>query len=183
MSQIDCTQHRPICVDFEVKGYPSLLWIVDGVRQHKYTGARNVDELQQYVLGATRQQPATADAPTVQPPTAEGVLVLTGETFDAQLEHGVTFVKFYAPWCGHCKRMAPTWSELADKFVDTATVKIAKVDCTDQASKELCGTQEVNGFPTLYIYKDGQKLQEYNGNRSLEDLVEFVQRYTSRDEL
>lgn len=81
--------------------------------------------------------------------------------------------------------MAQTWDELATKFVGVAGVKIAKVDCTLAESKELCSDQDVNGFPTLYIYKDGEKLSEYNGNRSLDDLFEFVNRHigSSRDEL
>lgn len=85
--------------------------------------------------------------------------------------------------CGHCKRMGPTWDELAVKFVDNSLVKIAKVDCTLSDNKELCSEQEVNGFPTIFIYKDGTKLSEYNGNRQLDDLYEFAVRYTTHDEL
>lgn len=81
--------------------------------------------------------------------------------------------------------MAPTWDELATKFIGTSGVKIAKVDCTLAEAKELCSEQDVNGFPTLYIYKDGEKVTEYSGNRSLDDLFEFVNRHigSSRDEL
>ena len=61
---------------------------------------------------------------------------------------GVTFVKFFAPWCGHCKRLAPTWEELAGKFADAEGVTIAKVDCTAEGNtnKELCDGQDVRYF-------------------------------------
>lgn len=77
------------------------------------------------------------------------------------------------------------WRNLSEKFLGNVNVKIAHVDCTLSENKDLCTTQEVNGFPTLYIYKNGEKITEYNGSRSLEDLYDFVNRYTtdSHDEL
>lgn len=90
-------------------------------------------------------------------------------------------------WCGHCKRLAPTWQTLAEKFVGNANVKISKVDCTLQDNRDLCGEQDVNGFPTLFIYKNGEKISEYNGSRSMDDLYDFVNSHVvdekARDEL
>lgn len=198
ISKIDCTLYRPICVEYEVKGYPSLLWIVDGKRVEKYTGSRGIDELKAYVekTSSSAPKPTTADAATEPAATAAaagdalgsvrtetGVLVLNALNFVHVLERGVTFVKFYAPWCGHCKRLTPRWEELAAKFAGVGQVKVAKMDCTDPDNKPVCSEQDVNGFPTIFIYRDGQRLQEYTGNRSLDDLYEFVQRYASRDEL
>lgn len=62
-------------------------------------------------------------------------------------------------------------------------MKIAKVDCTLSENKDLCSEQDVNGFPTIFIYRDGSKLGEYTGTRTLDDLVEFVKGYSQRDEL
>lgn len=74
--------------------------------------------------------------------------------------------------------MAPTWDELGVKFSGQDGIKIAKVDCTIADNKELCAEQEVNGFPTIYLYNNGEKISEYNGSRLLEDLYEFVIRHT-----
>ena len=59
-----------------------------------------------------------------------GVIVLTEETFDKSLQNisKPWFVKIYAPWCGHCKRLAPTWDDLASEL--QGKVNVAKVDAT-----------------------------------------------------
>lgn len=188
ISKIDCTQFRPICTDFEVKGYPTLLWIEDGKKIEKYSGSRAHDDLKAYVAkmagGLKLDEAAAEKVDGAEKDNTSAVVQLSQPDFQHAIEKGVTFVKFYAPWCGHCMRLAPTWEQLAEKFVGSDNVKIAKVDCTLEVNKDLCGEQDVNGFPTVYIYRNGEKLSEYNGNRSLEDLHDFVTRHlTEHDEL
>ncbi|XP_065170247.1 thioredoxin domain-containing protein 5 homolog [Atheta coriaria] len=123
------------------------------------------------------------DAPAVKE-DASNVITLSGENFEQGVASGFTFVKFFAPWCGHCKRLAPTWDELGKKFIGHPDVDIVKVDCTLEDNKELCNEQEVDGFPSVFLFKNGKRISEYNGNRSLEDLYEFVQQHLSaHDEL
>lgn len=185
ISKIDCTKYRPICQNFDVKGYPTLLWIVDGKKIEKYTGARSLDDLKAYVekTASIKKEEDQTTAEKAHDTEEIGVVQLGADNFQHGTEKGVTLVKFFAPWCGHCKRMAPTWDDLAGKFIGNNMVKIAKVDCTVSDNKELCSEQEVNGFPTIYIYKDGIKQSEYLGSRSLEDLYDFVVRHTGHDEL
>uniref|UniRef100_A0A182QGR4 Thioredoxin domain-containing protein n=1 Tax=Anopheles farauti TaxID=69004 RepID=A0A182QGR4_9DIPT len=195
VSKIDCTQYRPICTDFEVKGYPTLLWIEDGKKIEKYTGPRTHADLKQYVAkmaGGLQQQQQEGEgaAPDSAKPagaTLEGgadrddnrsvVVQLTDSDFAGTIAHGVTVVKFYAPWCGHCMRLAPTWEQLAEKVAGRGDVTVAKVDCTVDTNKELCGEQEVNGYPTVFLYRDGEKVTEYYGHRSLDDLHAFVMQH------
>ncbi|XP_031628357.1 thioredoxin domain-containing protein 5 [Contarinia nasturtii] len=176
ISRIDCTQHRPICKDFDVKGYPTLLWIVDGKKVEKYSGPRAVEDFKKYIEAKTASEKKVSDE---QEAKVEEIAVvqLTGNNFVHGIKKGVTIVKFFAPWCGHCKRMASTWDELAGKFAGKEGAKIAKVDCTLEENKELCNEQGVDGFPTVFLYKDGEKVEEYNGSRSLEDLFEFVSKH------
>lgn len=186
ISKIDCTKYRPTCQEFEVKGYPTLLWIEDGKKVEKYSGGRSHVDLKKYVekmAGTTATVKETKEE--TKNDDGEAALQLIGSDFAHGIENGVTFVKFFAPWCGHCKRLSPTWDELAKKFVGRGDIKIAKVDCTIADNKELCSEQEVDGFPTLFIYKNGEKASEYNGSRSLDDLYEFVTKHAggTKDEL
>uniref|UniRef100_A0A1L8EID4 Putative thioredoxin/protein disulfide isomerase n=1 Tax=Haematobia irritans TaxID=7368 RepID=A0A1L8EID4_HAEIR len=186
IGKIDCTVYRPICQDFEVKGYPTLLWIEDGKKIEKYSGARGHDELHAYIkkmLGNdANPEPAT------EKPSSDGdklqVLQLSGDNFEKTVADGVTFVKFYAPWCGHCQKLSPVWDQLAEKMHSVSNpIKIAKVDCTASENKKLCIDQEVEGYPTLFAYKNGERQSEYDDSRSLSELVAYITKFVGHDEL
>ncbi|CAH0392699.1 unnamed protein product [Bemisia tabaci] len=178
ISKIDCTIHDSVCINLEIRSYPTLLWFEDGRKVEKYSGHRNLEDFQAYVQkmldSKSKSSQKSKQVEEDVPDKASPVLALSTETFESGIEKGITFVKFFAPWCGHCKRLAPTWDELAKKFSENSKIKIAKVDCTLSSSKTLCNTQEVDGFPSLFLYIDGKKVSEYNGSRDLEDLYNFV---------
>lgn len=108
-----------------------------------------------------------------------GAQALTEESFDAALASGdAYFVKYFAPWCGHCKRLAPTWAELAESVAHgplAGKVHIATVDCTTQGS--LCSAQGVRGYPTLLFHMGGAGTTpvKYSGARDLAALTTFVE--------
>lgn len=111
----------------------------------KYQGQRTHEDLKAYVnrlMGSSGGNEVDSEDEKPEA-TGEAVGELTGATFTHGIEKGVTFVKFFAPWCGHCKRLAPTWEDLGRKFIGDERVKIIKVDCTLEANKELCNNQEV----------------------------------------
>ena len=83
-------------------------------------------------------------------------------------------VEFFAPWCGHCKTLAPIYEELAQKFAFAEDkLSIAKVDADEH--KSLGKRFSVHGFPTLKWF-DGKsdKPEDYQGDRDLESLAAFV---------
>ena len=80
-------------------------------------------------------------------------------------------VKYYAPWCGHCKALAPTWDELAVAVKDIPDLVIAKFDAT---ANEVAGL-EIRGYPTLKFYpKDNKAGVDYNAGRELGDFKTWL---------
>ena len=78
--------------------------------------------------------------------TASDVINLTAENFDSVVNpEELILVEFFAPWCGHCKALAPHYEEAATVLKDKNGIKLAKVDCVDQA--DLCKQNGIGGYP------------------------------------
>ena len=104
---------------------------------------------------------------------AGDVLNLGQSDFASTIDNAdLSLVKFFAPWCGHCKKMAPEFEKAATTLLDNdPPVTLAEVDCTVHG--ELCQQYGVSGYPTLKVFRNGQA-SDYNGGRSYGDMVKIM---------
>mmetsp|Transcript_28148 Transcript_28148/g.46317 ORF Transcript_28148/g.46317 Transcript_28148/m.46317 type:complete len:237 (-) Transcript_28148:115-825(-) len=113
---------------------------------------------------------------------ASEVVELNEANFEqlTQMNSGQTtgdwFIKFYAPWCGHCKRLAPVWEEVATAL--KGEVNVAKVDVTQ--NRALGKQYNIKGFPTLLLFRRG-KMVKYSGQRNKEAMIEYAKSATPSD--
>lgn len=99
------------------------------------------------------------------------VLHLTESEF-AQHVDGSTnlLVEFYAPWCGHCKNLAPEWKLAGETFQAADDIKIIAIDATE--APKLSKDYKIQGYPTIKFFPKGSvEPEDYNGGRTADDIV------------
>ncbi|XP_027363157.1 probable protein disulfide-isomerase A6 isoform X2 [Abrus precatorius] len=178
IGKVDCDEQKSLCSKYGVTGYPTIQWFPKGsLEPKKYEGPRTAESLAEFVNteGGTNVKIATVPS---------NVVVLTPENFDEVVldETKDVLVEFYAPWCGHCKNLAPTYEKVATAFKLEEGVVIANLDADKY--RDLAEKYDVSGFPTLKFFPRGNKAgEEYGGGRDLDDFVAFINEKsgTSRD--
>eukprot|EP00768_Dysnectes_brevis_P007381 gnl/Dysnectes_brevis/620_a687_7225.p1 GENE.gnl/Dysnectes_brevis/620_a687_7225~~gnl/Dysnectes_brevis/620_a687_7225.p1 ORF type:complete len:319 (+),score=147.89 gnl/Dysnectes_brevis/620_a687_7225:50-1006(+) len=104
------------------------------------------------------------------------LLVLTEDNFESSLAtKSPLLVKFYAPWCGHCKKLAPVWDELAEEM--DGSVTIAKINCDEEAHRDICGQHGIRGYPTLKFLDQGASIA-YEGPRDKASIQDWAMKMT-----
>ncbi|KAE8348226.1 protein disulfide-isomerase [Aspergillus coremiiformis] len=115
---------------------------------------------------------AVASATEAKTDSPSDVVTLTKDTFDDFIkDHDLVLAEFFAPWCGHCKALAPKYEEAATELKGK-NIPLVKVDCT--AEEDLCKDQGVEGYPTLKLFRGLGSVKPYQGARQTEAIVSYM---------
>jgi len=178
IAKVDADAHKQIAGEFDVTGFPTLKFFSKGTpakvsKGEVYNGGRTADDLVTFMNGKAGSRARIKKAAT-------NVADLTSSNFDSVVVNSDNdvMVEFYAPWCGHCKRLAPDYEKVATAFAGDKSIVVAKVDC--DANPSLATKYGVTGFPTLKWFARGVKEnpESYDGGREPQGFVDFINQKT-----
>ncbi|RFU81970.1 disulfide-isomerase erp38 [Trichoderma arundinaceum] len=171
IAKVDADSERDLGKRFGIQGFPTLKFF-DGKSKEpqEYKSGRDIDSLTKFITEKTGVKPKKkGELPS-------NVAMLNNKSFYETIGGDKNvLVSFTAPWCGHCKNLAPTWEKVATDFAGDENVVIAKVDAEGADSKAVAQEQGVTGYPTIKFFPAGSKKPlEYDGGRQEIDFVNYI---------
>jgi len=179
VAKVDADAHKELGSRFGVQGFPTLKWFPKGsTTPENYEGGRTADEIVTFINSKAGTKSRVKKAVSF-------VVDLDDSNFDKIVMDSSkdVLVEFYAPWCGHCKRLAPDYEKVAAAFANEPNVIVAKVDADKY--KVAAGKYGVTGFPTIKWFGKTSKEEPeaYESARDLQAFVDYINQKTgtSRD--
>lgn len=171
IAKVDADAHRSLGKRFGIQGFPTLKYF-DGKSDtpSDYKSGRDLESLVSFIGDKTGAKPKKK----LELPSE--VSVLNDKSFSEAIGGDKNvLVAFTAPWCGHCKNLAPIWEDLATDFVNDKNVVIAKVDAEAPNSKAVTEEQGVTSYPTIKWFSAGSKeAVDYSGGRGEADFISWI---------
>ncbi|KAG7702954.1 hypothetical protein KL914_004959 [Ogataea haglerorum] len=172
IARIDADKHQKVGKQYGIDGYPTIKLFKKDDVQHpiEFEGARSVESFTNFISAHTGVKPP-GSAPSL-------VVKLNDLNIEDIVGHKDAFIAVTADWCGHCKRLKPTWQKLAEIYQgDSDVVIIGQVQVTDPEPSEWIKEKfQIRSFPTLLYIKNGdwQNPEIYDAPRTLAAFTEFV---------
>jgi protein disulfide isomerase len=156
-----------------------LVQVSGSVKKFKYDRGISTDEIVKYIKdwknGKIEQYFKSQDIPESND---EAVKTIVGKNYREEIlnTNRDVLIEFYAPWCGHCKQIAPIYESVAQKLAGNKNILIAKVDAT---ANEIPGVN-IRGYPTIYFIPGNSKqMVTFEGDRTEEGILAWLKEHTT----
>uniref|UniRef100_T1JB37 Protein disulfide-isomerase A6 homolog n=1 Tax=Strigamia maritima TaxID=126957 RepID=T1JB37_STRMM len=186
---VNADDHKTLAEQYKVKGFPTIKIFGQNKKAPlDFNGARNADAFVEAAFKALRNlvdarigKKGGSSGSKPRSSSGEGgdgkdVIELTDGNFEETVleSEDMWLVEFYAPWCGHCKNLAPQWESAASQL--KGKVKLGALDAT--AHTVMGNKYGVRGYPTIKYFASGKKssssAEEYDGGRTSADIVQWA---------
>ncbi|XP_048435168.1 protein disulfide isomerase-like 2-3 [Pyrus x bretschneideri] len=178
VAALDADAHKSLAQEYGIRGFPTIKVFVPGKPPVDYQGARDVKPIAEFALQQIKallkdrlSGKTTGGSSEKSEPSAS--VELNSQNFNELVlkSKDLWIVEFFAPWCGHCKKLAPEWKKAAKNL--QGKVKLGHVDC--DAEKSLMSKFNVQGFPTILVFgADKDSPLPYEGARSASAIESFA---------
>lgn len=178
VAALDADAHQSLAQEYGIKGFPTIKVFVPGKGPVDYMGAREVKPIAEFALQQVKAllkdrlngKTGGGSSEKSEPNASEE---LNSRNFDELVikSKDLWIVEFFAPWCGHCKKLAPEWKKAAKNL--KGKVKLGHVNCDEE--KSLMSRFNVQGFPTIMVFgADKDSPIPYQGARSASAIESFA---------
>lgn len=189
---VNADDHKQLGGRFGVQGFPTIkIFGLNKNQPEDYQGGRTADAIVSTALSKASsmvnarlkgKSSGGRSGGGSKQSDPDAVIELTDSNFEELVLNSEDFwlVEFFAPWCGHCKNLAPHWTQAATEL--KGKIKMGTVDATVQTV--MANRFGVRGYPTIKMFPAGKKdqsdAQEYDGGRTASDIVSWVNdKYTA----
>ncbi|XP_033207821.1 protein disulfide-isomerase A6 homolog [Belonocnema kinseyi] len=173
--------HKSLGGKYNIRGFPTIKIFSKGqTNAEDYNGPRTAADIVNAALNAVSQKVRGVlggqKGGTNKPKDTKDVIELTDENFDKLVigSEDMWLVEFFAPWCGHCKNLAPHWATAATEL--KGKVKLGALDATSNTMK--ASEYGINSYPTIKFFASGKKYKEssgeYDGGRTSSEIVNWA---------
>ncbi|PRQ52654.1 putative protein disulfide-isomerase [Rosa chinensis] len=177
VAALDADAHKSLAQEYGIRGFPTIKVFVPGQPPVDYQGAREVKPIAEFAVKQIKallkdRLSGKATGGSSEKPEPNASVELNSQNFDELVvkSKDLWVVEFFAPWCGHCKKLAPEWKKAAKNL--KGKVKLGHVDC--DAEKSLMSRFNVQGFPTILVFgADKDSPVPYEGARTASAIESF----------
>eukprot|EP00112_Aurelia_sp_Birch-Aquarium-sp1_P001478 Seg1159.16 transcript_id=Seg1159.16/GoldUCD/mRNA.D3Y31 product="Protein disulfide-isomerase A6" protein_id=Seg1159.16/GoldUCD/D3Y31 len=183
---VNMDEHSSVGGPYNVRGFPTIKIFGSNKNSPRdYNGARTASGIVNEAMNILKQTVndrlagrggSRGKSQSGGSGSADDVIELNDNNFEKEVftSKDLWLVEFFAPWCGHCKQLAPEWAKAASEL--KGKVKVAAVDAT--VNTVIANKYQVRGYPTIKVFpagaKDPNAVEDYDGGRTAADIIAWA---------